>query len=153
MLDEQVDDLLGEVRGLAVLDVSDPFGPVVLGAAETSGPAYGLAMAEQCGFPKAVLDDARELRSVVREKFPVLMQQHTGSERSIAAINLQHLLLLRDSALEPHAMQLYLHNLLERIPDSIAEDMLVWQKVAAVECEDDNDSEQQKQVQSKFAKV
>lgn len=92
---------------------------------------YGLAMAEQYGFPQAVMDDARALRNVVREKFPVLLQQqHSGAERSLAAINtlLQHLLLLRNSTLEPRAMQLYLQNLRERIPQHVAADMLTWLK-------------------------
>lgn len=91
---------------------------------------YGLAMAEQSGFPRAVMDEARVLRSVVRENFPVLVQQQQDgdSQRSLAAAHtlLQHLLLLRNSTLEPRAMQLYLHNLRERIPDRVAEEMRAW---------------------------
>jgi DNA mismatch repair protein MSH4 len=90
---------------------------------------YGLAMAEQCGFPREVLQDARTLRAVVRDKFPVLMQeQHGTAQRSLAAIHtlLQHLLVLRHTNLEPRNMQLYLHNLRERVPDAVAEEIHTW---------------------------
>lgn len=101
----------------------------------SSGPCdmksgYGLVMAEQSGFPPAVLDDARALRSVVRDKFPVLLQQPGTADRSLSATStlLQHLLLLKGAALEPAAMQAYLQGLRDRVPHSAAEEMVRWLK-------------------------
>jgi hypothetical protein len=39
---------------------------------------------------------------------------------------LQHLLVLRHTNLEPRNMQLYLHNLRERVPDAVAEEIHTW---------------------------
>lgn len=73
---------------------------------------YGLLMAEQSGFPRSVLQDARQLRSVVRDQFPVLVRgggeggsndggaanaAGTSNSSSMTAVTslLQHLLLLK----------------------------------------------------------
>jgi len=72
-------------------------------------------MAETCGFPLEVLEDARALRKVTRESFPLLfsspldsLEGSAASSQSSAIANeenslrslanlLQHLLLLKDS--------------------------------------------------------
>jgi len=139
-----------------------------------SGPCdmksgYGLLMAEQSGFPRSVLQDARQLRSVVRDQFPVLVSNGGGisgisgardggsssgaangacNNSSVAAVTslLQHLLLLKttmntrssdnagdgdgdgdgeDNTRSAAARQ-YLQSLRDRIPDSAAQDMLLW---------------------------
>lgn len=90
---------------------------------------YGLIMAEQSGFPKEVLDDARHFRGVVRDKFPVLLQQqHDSVDRSVGALNslLQQLLLLKNSTLDTRAQVQYLNNLRDRIPDHVAFDTSRW---------------------------
>lgn len=69
-------------------------------------------MADACGFPKEVLDDARALRKVVRESYPLMFKpvgtddndtsavgNEDSSQRAITNI-LQHLLLLKDSDAE-----------------------------------------------------
>jgi len=136
-----------------------------------SGPCdmksgYGLLMAEQSGFPRSVLQDARQLRSVVRDQFPVLVSNGgggnsnggssaagsnssgavngAGNNSSVAAVTslLQHLLLLK-TTMNTHsgdndgdgdgedntrsaAARQYLQSLRDRIPDSAAQDMLLW---------------------------
>lgn len=66
-------------------------------------------MAEECGFPATVLADARCLRKVVRDSYPLLFSgadelitsfgTENNQESSIRALSnlLQHLLLLKDS--------------------------------------------------------
>jgi DNA mismatch repair protein MSH4 len=87
---------------------------------------YGIIMAEQSGFPEDVLDDARTLRNVVKEKFPVLIQHSGHADKSLAALStiLQHLQLLKSSTLDSRALQLYLHNMRDRIPLATAQEML-----------------------------
>ena len=116
---------------------------------------YGLLMAEQSGFPRSVLQDARQLRSVVRDQFPVLVRggggesggsggadaAGTDNNSSMAVVTslLQHLLLLKttmNSAAssdssggateDTSAARQYLQSLRDRIPDSAAQDMLLW---------------------------
>ncbi len=111
---------------------------------------YGLLMAEQSGFPRSVLQDARQLRSVVRDQFPVLVSNGGGSSgtsaagisNSVAAMTslLQHLLLLKttintsssdrgndgEDITRSAAARQYLQSLRDRIPDSAAQDMLLW---------------------------
>ena len=99
-----------------------------------SGPCdmksgYGILMAEQSGFPREVIEDAKALRTIVREKFPVLVQENVTTSRSnisVVTTLLQHILLLKNSPLDAQAMQLYLHNLRERIPDTTAQDIVSW---------------------------
>jgi hypothetical protein len=105
----------------------------------SSGPCemnsgYGIIMAEQCGFPTATLEDAKALRSVVREKFPVLAQQQNITEAvdcNVNAINnlLQHLLLLKNSTLDTRAMQSYIQNLRNKISQETADELLMWLSV------------------------
>ena len=118
---------------------------------------YGLLMAEQSGFPRSVLQDARQLRSVVRDQFPVLVRggggeggsnggraanaADTNNNSSMAAVTslLQHLLLLKTTMTtaatsdssggdreDTSAARQYLQSLRDRIPDSAAQDMLLW---------------------------
>jgi len=104
---------------------------------------YGLLMAEQSGFPRAVLQDARHLRAAVRDRFPVLVQgggagagaagggagSVSGSESAMGAVTtlLQHLLLVQNHAsMEDKALRQYLQGLRERVPDRAAEEMLQW---------------------------
>ena len=120
---------------------------------------YGLLMAEQSGFPRSVLQDARQLRSVVRDQFPVLVRggggeggsnggsggadaAGTNNNSSVAAVTslLQHLLLLKTTMTtaasssdrsggdreDTSAARQYLQSLRDRIPDSAAQDMLLW---------------------------
>ena len=94
---------------------------------------YGLIMAEHSGFPRQVIDDARHFRSVVRDKFPVLLQQPEGSvDASVSALNslLQQLLLLKNSALDTQSQLQYLNNLRARIPDQVALDTSRWLSTA-----------------------
>lgn len=94
---------------------------------------YGLLMAEQSGFPRAVLQDARHLRSAVRDRFPVLVQGGSGdggggSGGVVGAMTtlLQHLLLVQNVDIEDSALRQYLHGLRERVPDHAAQQMLQW---------------------------
>jgi hypothetical protein len=59
-------------------------------------------MAETCGFPAEVIEDARALRKVVRDAYPLLMQTSPETENSSNSLNnlLQHLLLLKDSTMD-----------------------------------------------------
>jgi hypothetical protein len=66
------------------------------------------------------------LRNVVKEKFPVLIQHAGQADKSLAALSmlLQHLQLLKSSTLDSRSLQLYLHNLRERISPVTAQGML-----------------------------
>ncbi|KAJ1417315.1 muts domain V-domain-containing protein, partial [Ochromonadaceae sp. CCMP2298] len=85
---------------------------------------YGIIMAESMGFPADITAEARTLRSIVRDKFPVLTDQgQQSASRSASSVTnlLQQLQLLRASTLDDRATQVYLHNLRERIPAQAAE--------------------------------
>ena len=102
---------------------------------------YGILMAEQCGFPSAVLLDARELRTVIRDKFPVLIGGGGGGrgggtessseqeEQSLGSLTtlLQHLSLLKTSTqLDNHAVRSSLAKLRAAIPDCTAAAIIAW---------------------------
>ena len=103
---------------------------------------YGILMAEQCGFPSAVLLDARELRTVIRDKFPVLIGGGGGGgggrgaessseqeEQSLGSLTtlLQHLSLLKTSThLDDHAVRSSLSKLRAAIPDCTAAAIIAW---------------------------
>lgn len=94
---------------------------------------YGIIMAEQSGFPRHVIDDARQLRSVVRDQFPVLVQEHHATDRSVSAVTslLQHLLMLKNSTMSDAAMRQHLQSIRDRIPDRAALDMLQWLRTSS----------------------
>ena len=90
---------------------------------------YGVVMAEQCGFPSDVLADARTMRTIVRDTFPVLTHDFTsGTSEGMCAVStlLQRLLLLKNSHLDSTATLHYLQNLRSNIPDSVAQEILAW---------------------------
>lgn len=105
-----------------------------------SGPCdmrsgYGIIMAEQCGFPTEVMNDAREIRTIVRDSFPVLSQDCTADDsKGLCAMSalLQHLMLLKNSSLDTSSALTYLHELRSKIPDSVAVDMLEWINVQQI---------------------
>ena len=95
---------------------------------------YGILMAEQCGFPSAVLLDARELRTVIRDKFPVLIggggvETSSEEEQSLGSLTtlLQHLSLLKThTQLDDHAVRTSLSKLRAAIPDCTATAIIAW---------------------------
>lgn len=99
---------------------------------------YGILMAEQCGFPSAVLLDARELRTVIRDKFPVLIgggggggavETSSEEEQSLGSLTtlLQHLSLLKTRIqLDDHAVRTSLSKLRATIPDCTAAAIIAW---------------------------
>jgi DNA mismatch repair ATPase MutS len=96
---------------------------------------YGILMAEQCGFPSAVLLDARELRTVIRDKFPVLIGGGGGGEisseeeQSLGSLTtlLQHLSLLKTrTQLDDHAVRASLSKLRAAIPECTAAAIIAW---------------------------
>lgn len=97
---------------------------------------YGILMAEQCGFPSAVLLDARELRTVIRDKFPVLIgggggggETSSDEEQSLGSLTtlLQHLSLLKTrTQLDDHAVRTSLSKLRAAIPDCTAAAIIAW---------------------------
>lgn len=99
---------------------------------------YGLLMAELCGFPSAVIEDAREVRRTVQEKFPILIgatletrekqhqQERQTQQHFVRMTNqlLQHLQLLKNSTLPDPEMCRYLHNLKQRLPPGFCDAVL-----------------------------
>jgi len=121
------------------IDSSGPIGPAIGASIKYlrevgAGPCdlrsgYGILMAEQCGFPSAVLLDARELRAVIRDKFPVLIGENSSEEHSLGSLTtlLQHLSLLKTSThLDDHAVRASLSKLRSAIPDCTAAAIITW---------------------------
>jgi hypothetical protein len=79
---------------------------------------YGIIMAEVCAFPIEVIQDARQLRKVVRDNFPLLLPyKNPEIDTSVNAVTnlLQHLLLLKNSTLDDSGLKQYLNNLRKKI--------------------------------------
>ena len=78
------------------------------GPCEIKG-GYGILMSELCGFPEAMVDEARAIQRTVRNLFPLLIQSQPPDEslRGISA-TLQALLLLQNSTLDDVSFCRYL---------------------------------------------
>ena len=73
---------------------------------------YGIIMAEKCGFPDVVLDDARRF-AVELSNLHILRFAAGEKNKNIIVLNslLNHLLILEDSSLSPEGMKEYMHEL------------------------------------------
>jgi hypothetical protein len=107
----------------------------------SSGPfelrsGYGISTAEQCGFPKPVVAEARRLLPAVMQACPVAVHA-TTVDRSVFATNelLQQLLLLEHAHLDDAAFCSYLYNLRRSVSVTDATQMLLYLKSVLMERE------------------
>lgn len=83
---------------------------------------YGIILAETCGFPEQVLENARVFQRIVRNLFPILVDFGTIDEMmTLTKDLLQRLLILRNSRISNDQLRGYLENLRSRYsPEDLA---------------------------------
>lgn len=92
---------------------------------------YGIMMAQQCGFPTEMIEDAKSIQATVKEVHPTLSNQGSstdGEDQCAVALYtlLQHLQLLKDSTLDDMDLRVYLSNLRSKVSDEAVEQMLLY---------------------------
>ena len=88
---------------------------------------YGIIMGEVCGFPLDVLGDAREFKSLLKGKYPIVIQSDPllAGEINLLCHYLNQLLLLKtSSAMETEKLLTHLSQIQSAVDPDIASTLL-----------------------------